>query len=71
MPDLTASYGKLYDFIAIFVYFFHITEDNLCLKCCIFTELSQIVCLINNNNLVCQHFDMLTYQMSPQVMKGS
>ena len=50
MPDVTASYGTFPDFITFFLYYWH-----SCLKYCILTKLSQIVCLINRHILVYQH----------------
>ena len=44
MLDVTASYGKLLDFITFLGIFIHYYS---CLKYCIFNKLSQIVCLIN------------------------
>ena len=44
MPDVTANYGKPFDFIAVLGY---IIINHSCLNCYIFTKLSQIVCLIN------------------------
>ena len=49
MPDVTASYGKLFDFIALLI------DNNSCLKYCIFTKLSQIECLINEHILQCHY----------------
>ena len=54
-PDVTASYGRLFDFIALFGNFAHIIDEDSRLNCCIFTKLSQIICLTNAHILVCQH----------------
>ena len=47
MPNVTAIYGRPFDFIAGF-------DEHSCLKYCIFSQHSQSVCLININILVCQ-----------------
>ena len=42
-------------FYCVFRVFSYINDNYSCLKYCIFTKLSQIVCLINIHILVCQH----------------
>ena len=46
MPDVTANYGRPFDFIEFFWLFSQIIDDHSCLNCCISTKLSQIVCLV-------------------------
>ena len=53
MSDVTANYGTLLDFIAFLRNFAYIIDDNSCLKYCIFSKLSQIVCPINTHILIC------------------
>ena len=55
MPDVTANYGMPIDFIMFFCVYSDIIDEHLCLKCCIFTKLSQFVYLINVHILMCQH----------------
>ena len=55
MPNVTASYGTLLEFLAFFKEFLYITDDYSCLRYCIFTKFSQITCLINIHILECQH----------------
>ena len=47
--------SKLLYFYCFFRVFSYIIDYHLCLNCCISTNLSQIVCLINLHILVCQH----------------
>ena len=47
MPDVNASYGTPFNFIAFFCIFSYNIIDHSCLNCCISTKLSLIVCLIN------------------------
>ena len=42
-------------FYCVFGVFSYIIDEHLCLKCCIFIKLSQIVCLIYVHILICQH----------------
>ena len=46
---------KVFDFITFFGYFSYIIDEYSCLKYCIFTKHSQIVCLTDIHILVCQH----------------
>ena len=46
MPDVTASYGTPFDFIAFFSYIF---DDHSCLNCYFSTKLSLIVYLTNTD----------------------
>ena len=55
MPDVTACFGTFFDFIAFFWIFSYTFDEHSCLKYCIFTKVSQIVCIINVHFLVCQH----------------
>ena len=41
--------------ILLLTVFSYLIDEHSCLKCCIFTKLSQIVCLITVQILVCQH----------------
>ena len=67
MPNVTASYGRLFEFIVFLGYLFsYIIEDHSYLNCCISAKLSQIVCLINVHILVCQYVECQL-----QVMEGS
>ena len=50
MPDVTASYGKSFDFIAFFG-FFHFYVYS-CLNCCIALKHSQIAFLIDVHILI-------------------
>ena len=43
MPDVLASYGMPFDFIAFFGFFSYIIDEHSCLKYFIFTKLSEIV----------------------------
>ena len=52
MSDVTASYGTLLDLLLVFSY---TIDDHSCLKRCIFTKFSQIVCLINTYILICRY----------------
>ena len=55
MPDVSARYGKCFNFIEFFWVFSYIIDEYSCLKYCIFTKLLQIVCLINIDILECQY----------------
>ena len=53
-------------FYCVFWVFSYMIDDHSCLKFCIFTKLSQIMCLINLYIFKCQHAKMWR-----QVMEGS
>ena len=55
ISDVTASNGTLLDFIEFFWVFSYITNNHSCLKHCIITKLSRIVCLINTYILIYWH----------------
>ena len=52
MSDVTAIYGNLIDFFFAFfkdIFICIIIDNHSCLNFCIFTKLSQIMCLINKH----------------------
>ena len=53
MLDVTASYGMPFDILRFLG--IHIIDDHSCMNYCIFTKLSQIMCLLNIHILICQH----------------
>ena len=55
LPDVTASYGRPFDFIAFFWVFSYTIDEYSCLKYFIFNKLLQFVYLINVHILVCQN----------------
>ena len=50
---MTASYGMPFDFIAFFWIFSYIIDEHSYLDCCIFTKLSQIICLMCTFWFIC------------------
>ena len=46
---------KLWNAPLCYWVFSYIIDEHACLKCCIFTKLQQIVCLIDVHILICQH----------------
>ena len=55
MPDVPINYGTPFHFIVYFGYFHTLLLTIiLCLECCIFAKISQIVCLVNVHILIFQ-----------------
>ena len=52
MPDVPASYGTPFDFIAFFKVFSYIIDEHSCLNCLIFTKNSYIVTTIHVCSIV-------------------
>ena len=47
--------GYLLILLRFWVFLYIIDDHYSCLKCCIFTTLSPIICLINTHILICRH----------------
>ena len=63
IPDMTANYKRLSDLVVFFCESSIIIDEHSCLKCSIFTKLSQIVYLT--------HFDISIYKLRLYVIESS